>query len=259
MDLVPTPHGGFEPPSDHVNTTLASPELTTSRDNHRMKVLVAEDDKDAAEALRWGLSEVGIAADVVYNGHDALTQAERYLYDAVILDVMLPGGLDGFAVCRRLRDLRIPSKVMMLTARDGVIDRVAGLDSGADDYLIKPFAFAELLARLRALARRDNATTDTAVGDVAIDEVARTAKVGPSVLLLSRKEFDLLALLAQHAGRVVTHERIHDQGWGYERTPNSGLVDVYMSRLRKKLAATGSVAHIVNVRGVGYRLEVADE
>src|ERR1035437_3082913 len=106
-----------------------------------MKVLVVEDDKEAAETLRWGLAEAGIAADVVHNGGDAITQAQRSPYDAVILDVMLPGGLDGFAVCRRLRDLHVTSKVMMLTARDGVPDRVAGLDSGADDYLVKPFAF----------------------------------------------------------------------------------------------------------------------
>jgi two-component system OmpR family response regulator len=223
-----------------------------------MKVLVAEDDKKAAEMLRWGLSEAGIAADVVYNGQEAITQAGRYNYDAVILDVMLPGGLDGFAVCRRLRDLHVTSKVMMLTARDGIPDRVAGLDSGADDYLVKPFAFAELLARLRALSRRNEAPGDAAVGDLAVNEVTRIATVGTVALTLSRKEFDLLALLAQHAGQVVAHDRIHDHGWSYEGTPSSDLVDVYMSRLRRKLAVAGSLLRIVNVRGVGYRLDVGD-
>ncbi len=220
-----------------------------------MKVLVAEDDKAAAQALRWGLSEVGIAADVVYNGLDAIATAEHYTYDTIVLDVMLPGGMDGFAVCRRLRDLHVASHVLMLTARDGIQDRVAGLDSGADDYLVKPFAFAELLARLRALSRRDDHPRDTAVGDIVVNEIARVAKVGSTVLMLTRKEFDLLALLAQHAGRVVVHETVHDHGWGYEGTPNSGLVDVYMSRLRKKLAVAGSSVRILNVRGVGFRLE----
>jgi two-component system OmpR family response regulator len=219
-----------------------------------MKVLVAEDDKKAAAALQWGLSEAGIAADVVHNGHDAIAKAEHYSYNTIVLDVMLPGGMDGFAVCRRLRDLRVDSHVLMLTARDGIQDRVAGLDSGADDYLVKPFAFAELLARLRALARRNDAPRDTAVGDLAVNEITRIASVGAVRLSLTRKEFDLLALLAQHAGRVV----LHDHVWGYEDTPNSGLVDVYMSRLRKKLGAAGSNVSIVNVRGVGYRLEAGN-
>jgi DNA-binding response OmpR family regulator len=223
-----------------------------------MKVLVAEDDKKAAAALQWGLSEVGIAADVVHNGHDAIAKAEHYTYNTIVLDVMLPGGMDGFAVCRRLRDLHVDSHVLMLTARDGIQDRVAGLDSGADDYLVKPFAFAELLARLRALARRNDEPRDTAVGDLAVNEITRIANVGATRLTLTRKEFDLLALLAQHAGRVVLHEVVHDHVWGYEDTPNSGLVDVYMSRLRKKLAAAGSNVSIVNVRGVGYRLEARD-
>jgi two-component system OmpR family response regulator len=221
-----------------------------------VKVLVAEDDKHAAETLRWGLSDAGIAADVVHNGHDAVARARDYRYDVVILDVMLPGGLDGFAVCRHLRHLRVDAKVLMLTARDGVQDRVAGLDSGADDYLIKPFAFAELLARIRALLRRDGGTGDTNVGDIVVDDLARSARVGDRTLTLTRKEFDLLALLAQHVGRVVAHERIHDHCWSYEATPNSGLVDVYMSRLRKKLAAAQSTVRIVSLRGVGYRLEV---
>jgi DNA-binding response OmpR family regulator len=223
-----------------------------------MKVLVAEDDKEAAAALQWGLSEVGIAADVVYNGRDAIDKAEHYSYNTIVLDVMLPGGMDGFAVCRRLRDLHVASHVLMLTARDGIQDRVAGLDSGADDYLVKPFAFAELLARLRALSRRNDEPRDTAVGDLAVNEVTRIAKVGVTVLTLTRKEFDLLALLAQHAGRVVVHAAVHDHVWGYEDTPNSGLVDVYISRLRKKLGSAGSSVRIVNVRGVGYRLEAGN-
>jgi DNA-binding response OmpR family regulator len=221
-----------------------------------MKVLVVEDDKESADILRWGLAEAGIVADVVHNGGDAITEAQRTPYDAVILDVMLPDGPDGFAVCRRLRDLHVSSRVMMLTARDGIPDRVAGLDSGADDYLTKPFAFAELLARIRALVRRDPPLRATAVSDLDVDELTRIARVNGAELPLTRKEFDLLALLVQQAGHVVGLERILDHGWSLETTPNSGLVDVYMSRLRRKLAGAGSTVRIANVRGVGYRLEV---
>ena len=221
-----------------------------------MKVLVVEDDREAAETLRWGLAEAGIAVAVVHNGGDAISEAQRNPYDAVILDVMLPDGPDGFAVCRRLRDLHVTTRVMMLTARDGIPDRVSSLDSGADDYLTKPFSFAELLARIRALARRDPPPRDVTVSDVVVDELARIARVGGAELVLTRKEFDILALLTQHAGHVVVEERILDRGWTSDGMPGSGLVDVYMSRLRKKLARAGSTVRIVNVRGIGYRLEV---
>jgi DNA-binding response OmpR family regulator len=223
-----------------------------------VKVLVVEDDEETAATLRWGLAEAGIPADVVHNGADAIARSQVGTYDVVLLDVMLPDGLDGFAVCRRLRALRVTSRVMMLTARSGVSDRVSGLDCGADDYLTKPFAFAELLARLRALLRREPAPATAAVSDLVIDEPARTARVGDARLSLTRKEFDLLALLAGQAGRVVPAERLLDCGWSYEGAPNAGLVDVYMSRLRTKLARVGSAVRIVNVRGVGYRLELAD-
>jgi two-component system OmpR family response regulator len=221
-----------------------------------VKVLVVEDDQETADTLRWGLAEAGIAADVVHNGADAITQAQKDAYDTVILDVMLPGGPDGFAVCRRLRDLHVASRVMMLTARSAVTDRVAGLDSGADDYLTKPFAFAELLARIRALSRRDLEPRDATVSDLAVDELARVARVGPTPLVLTRKEFDLLALLAHNVGRVVDDDRLLDRGWGYEGAPSPGLVDVYMSRLRTKLVRAGSEVRIVSVRGVGYRMDV---
>jgi DNA-binding response OmpR family regulator len=221
-----------------------------------MKVLVVEDDREAAETLQWGLAEAGIAADVVHTGDDAIREAQRNAYDAVILDVMLAGGPDGFAVCRRLRDLHVTSRVMMLTARDGIPDRVSGLDSGADDYLTKPFAFAELLARIRALARRDPVPTGVAVSDLSVDELARVARVGGNEIALTRKEFDLLALLAQNAGHVVAEEYLLDRGWSSDSTPTAGLVDVYMSRLRRKLAGAGSRVRIVNLRGIGYRMEV---
>ena len=219
---------------------------------------MVEDDEKTAETLRWGLAEAGIPADVVHNGGDAIARSQEIAYDVVLLDVMLPDGPDGFAVCRRLRDLRVPTRVMMLTARSGVSDRVSGLDSGADDYLTKPFAFAELLARIRALGRRDPAPGTAAVSDLVIDELARTARVGEARLPLTRKEFDLLAVLTRQAGRVVSAERLLDSGWSYEGAPNAGLVDVYMSRLRTKLSRAGSSVRIVNVRGVGYRLEVTD-
>jgi two-component system OmpR family response regulator len=225
-------------------------------DNRTVKVLVVEDEKGAAENLRWGLAEAGIVADVVSTGNEAIERAQGNAYDAVLLDVMLPDGPDGFAVCRRLRELRVTSRIMMLTALSGVPDRVSGLDSGADDYLTKPFAFAELLARIRALSRRDGGARDTTVSDLVIDEAARVTTIAGTEMSLTRKEFDLLALLAQHAGRVVTGEQLVDRGWSYESTPNSGLVDVYMSRLRTKLARAGSRVRVVSVRGIGYRLEV---
>lgn len=221
-----------------------------------MKVLVVEDEKEAAETLRWGLAEAGMPADVVYNGNDAIERAQGNAYDAVILDVMLPDGPDGFAVCRRLREMRVTSWVIMLTALSGIPDRVSGLDLGADDYLTKPYAFAELLARIRAVSRRESGMRDTTLSDLRIDELARVCAVSGVPMALTRKEFDLLALLAQHAGRVVTDEQLVDRAWSYEFTPNSGLVDVYMSRLRTKLSRAGAAVRIVSVRGIGYRLEV---
>ena len=233
-----------------------APRETGRVDNRRVKVLVVEDEKEAAETLRWGLAEAGIPADVVHNGRDAIERAQANGYDAVILDVMLPDGPDGFAVCRSLREMRVTSWVIMLTALSAIPDRVSGLDSGADDYLTKPYAFAELLARIRARSRRENGMRNTTLSDLLIDEMARVAAVSGVPMALTRKEFDLLALLAQHAGRVVTDEQLVDRAWSYESTPNSGLVDVYMSRLRTKLTRAGSGVRILSVRGVGYRLEL---
>jgi DNA-binding response OmpR family regulator len=146
--------------------------------------------------------------------------------------------------------------VLFLSAMAQVDDRVRGLKAGGDDYLTKPFAFAELLARIRALARRDPVPTGVAVSDLSVDELARVARVGGNEIALTRKEFDLLALLAQNAGHVVAEEYLLDRGWSSDSTPTAGLVDVYMSRLRRKLAGAGSRVRIVNLRGIGYRMEV---
>ena len=217
---------------------------------------MVEDDEKTAETLRWGLAEAGIPADVVHNGGDAIARSQENAYDVVLLDVMLPDGPDGFAVCRRLRDLRVPTRVMMLTARSGVSDRVSGLNSGADDYLTKPFAFAELLARIRALGRRDPAPGTAAVSDLVIDELARTARVGEARLPLTRKEFDLLALLTRQAGRVVSgraspRQRLELRGCAQRRSGGrlhepvadqalaGGVLGAHRQRARGRLPAGG--------------------
>jgi two-component system, OmpR family, response regulator len=220
-----------------------------------MRLLVAEDEPKLAGLLRRGLSEEGHAADVARTGPDALSLATAVEYDAIVLDLMLPG-LDGVEVCRRLRAGGVWTPVLMLTARDAVEDRVAGLDAGADDYLPKPFSFVELLARLRALARRGTIERPAVleVGDLRLDPATRHAWRGDAELALSAKEFALLETFMRRAGRVVSRETLLEHAWDFAYENRSNVVDVYVRYLRGKIDRPFGRASLETVRGVGYRL-----
>jgi len=205
--------------------------------------------------LERGLREEGYAVDVALNGTDGLWLATENDYDAIVLDVMLPG-LDGFETCRRLRSAGVWAPVLMLTARDAVGDRVDGLDAGADDYLLKPFSFAELLARLRALVRRAPAERPTLLeaGDLRLDPAARRAWRGETELDLSTKEFALLELLLRRRGEALSRGQLLEGAWELGFETRSNLVDVYVRYLRDKIDRPFGRRSIETVRGIGYRL-----
>lgn len=208
-----------------------------------------------ADLLSRGLREEGHAVDVAGRGEDALWMAQAAGYDAILLDVMLPG-MDGFSVCRDLREREVWTPVLLLTARDAVDDRVTGLDTGADDYLVKPFSFAELLARLRALKRRVPAERPAIVqvGDLRLDPAGRRAWRREQELDLSPKEFALLELFMGHPGQVLSRLQLFEGAWdmGYERRSN--VIDVYIGYLRQKIDKAFGCSSLETVRGVGYRL-----
>jgi two-component system, OmpR family, response regulator len=220
-----------------------------------MRALIVEDEAKMAALLRRGLVEEGYAADVAGSGEDALWMARATPYDAIVLDVMLPG-VDGFAVCRELRESGVWAPVLMLTARDRIQDRVEGLDTGADDYLTKPFSFAELLARLRALTRRDPLERPTVleVGSLRLDPAARQAWRGDVEIDLSAKEFALLETFMRRPGQVLTRLALLEHAWDYAYENRSNVVDVYVRYLREKVDRPFGVSSIETVRGVGYRL-----
>jgi DNA-binding response OmpR family regulator len=216
-----------------------------------MRLLVVEDDPRLASVLVRGLRENGYAVDRAGDGDAALEHLATNDYDGVVLDLMIPG-VDGIEVCRRLREQRAPVPVLMLTARDTLDDRIRGLDAGADDYLAKPFAFAELLARLRALMRRGPVVADATmrVGDLAIDTRGRRVTRDGSEIALTTKEYALLEYLARNAGRVVGREEIAEHVWDERYDAFSNVIDVYVNRLRKKVDA----GRIVTRRSEGYML-----
>jgi len=224
-----------------------------------MRILIVEDDRRLADVTREGLEEIGMAADIVSDGESAVRAATSHPYDVVVLDVMLGDGPDGFEVCTRLRERDVPSAVLMLTALDAIPDRVRGLDAGADDYLSKPFAFSELAARLRALGRRPPAggapQTMYESRDVHLDTLTRRVSVNGQEVSLTRKEFDILELLISNPDHVLSKDRIRDHVWPTEVVPESNLVEVYVARLRRKLAMAGGDDYINTVRNVGYRFE----
>jgi two-component system OmpR family response regulator len=220
-----------------------------------MRVLIVEDEAKMAGLIRRGLEREGIAIDVAGDGEEGLWKAEAVEYDAIILDLMLPG-IDGLEVCRRLRQSGIWSSILMLTARDAVKDRVAGLDRGADDYLTKPFSYAELLARLRAIVRRGRPErpTELRVGDLRLDPATRQAWRGDQEVTLSAKEFALLETLMRRRGEVLSRFQLIEHAWDYEYENRSNIVDSYVRFLREKIDRPFGVASIETVRGVGYRL-----
>jgi two-component system OmpR family response regulator len=220
-----------------------------------MRVLVVEDDPKLAGMLRRGLQGDGMSVDLAHRGEDARWMAGATAYDAIVLDVMLPG-VDGFTVCRALRDDEVWSPVLMLTARDAVEDRVAGLDGGADDYLTKPFSFAELGARLRALARRGPVERPTVLsaGDLRLDPAARRVWRGDQELALSAKELALLEAFLRRKGDVLDRYQLLEQAWDQDYENRSNVVDVFVRYLREKIDRPFGVESIETVRGAGYRL-----
>jgi two-component system, OmpR family, response regulator len=220
-----------------------------------MRALVVEDEVKMAALIRRGLVEEGYAADVARTGEDALWMASATPYDAILLDVMLPGR-DGFDVCRELRETGVWTPILMLTARDGVDDRVAGLDSGADDYLTKPFSFAELLARLRALTRRGLSERPTVleVGSLRLDPATREVWRKGVKVDLSTKEFALLETFMRRPGHVLSRLDLLDHAWDYAYENRSNVVDVYVRYLRAKIDRPFGQSSIETVRGAGYRL-----
>jgi len=225
------------------------------RHNRLVRILIVEDEPKMAALVARALREEGHAADISTRGEDALWMAQAAPYDAIVLDVMLPG-LDGIEVLRRLRADEVWTPVLLLTARDAVGDRVGGLDAGADDYLTKPFSFAELLARLRAIARRGPVERPAVLqlGDLRLDPAAHRVWRGESELKLSAREFALLELLMRRPGETLTRLQILEGGWDMAFESRSNIVDVYMRYLREKIDRPFGRESIETVRGVGYRL-----
>jgi two-component system OmpR family response regulator len=220
-----------------------------------VRVLVVEDEVRMANVIRRSLVKEGLAADVANAGHDAIAMASMVDYDAIVLDVMLPGQ-SGFDACRILRERGIWSPVLMLTALDAVEDRVAGLDSGADDYLVKPFALAELHARLRSLARRGRPERPTVlrVNNLRLDPARHEVHRGNTTIKLSAKEFALLEALMRRPGEVLTRLELIESAWDMAYEIRSNIVDVYIRRLRRKIDEPFGASSLETVRGVGYRL-----
>jgi DNA-binding response OmpR family regulator len=220
-----------------------------------MRVLLVEDDPTLGDSVSAYLRRSGYAVDLATSGEQALGSLARAPYDAIVLDLGLPG-VDGLHVCRRLRAAGRQTRVLMATARDAVEDRVLGLDSGADDYLVKPYALPELVARLRALLRRpaDAVDVELRVADLALDTRARRARRGAREIELTTKEFAVLETLMRHPGAVLTRERISEHAWDANYDPASNVIDVYVARLRRKIDGPGEPPLLETVRGAGYRL-----
>ncbi len=220
-----------------------------------MRVLLVEDDPALQAAVQRWLEHAGFAVDAAGDGARALALAAMNDYDLAVLDLGLPD-MDGMEVCRRLRARHAPVRILMATARDSVADRISGLDTGADDYLVKPYALGELEARLRALLRRPAAAAPVTltVGDLALDTATRVARRGARAIPLTTKEYAVLETLLRHPGEVLTREHLAQHAWDDNVDPASNVIDVYIGRLRKKVDAEGEVPLLHTIRGAGYRL-----
>ena len=219
-----------------------------------MRILVVEDDKGTARFIKKGLSEEGFMADAISGGEEGLFMATTEIYDLIILDVMLPE-INGFEVLRGIRQKGVSTPVLFLTAKDEKEDIIHGLDLGADDYLVKPFAFAELLARIRAVLRRGQTSDQMQkliIGDLVLDRVARQARRNDKIIELTAKEFQLLEYMMRNAGQILTKTMILDRVWGYDFDTQSNIIEVHVNRLRAKVDKGFSTKLIHTVRGVGY-------
>lgn len=226
-----------------------------------MRVLIVEDERKISAYVKRGLEEQGYAVDAAFTGREALEWVETVNFDVMILDILLPE-IDGLAVCREVRKRNYRSPILMLTARDAIDDRVAGLDAGADDYLVKPFALKELLARLRALTRRATDAPKSPIlqlADLTLDTLTRRVRRGGKVIELTAKEYAVLECLMREPERVLTRTEIAEHVWNYDVYNQSNIVDVYIRNLRRKLDDLFEVKLIETVRGAGYRLSIKSD
>jgi DNA-binding response OmpR family regulator len=220
-----------------------------------MRILVVEDDRRLSNIIKRGLVEEGYAVDAVYDGDDGQYFAENTAYDLIILDIMLPKR-DGIQVCRELRAKEVNTPILLLTARDTVEDKVIGLDSGADDYMVKPFAFNELLARIRALLRRESLakTPKLVVAELVMDTLTREVQYKGNHIELTNKEYIILDYFMRHPNIVISRTMLENHAWDYEFDSSSNLIDVYIRKLRRKIGGDGD-SPIQTIRGAGYRLK----
>jgi two-component system OmpR family response regulator len=224
-----------------------------------MRVLVVEDEVKLASVIRKGLKEEGAIADVAIRGEDALWMAAENAYDVMLLDINLPG-ISGLETCQRLRKRGVRAPILMLTAFDGIDDRIAGLDTGADDYMVKPFDFGELLARVRALSRRGPVARGTVlrVGDLTLDTATHAVRRGDAEIALSVKELQVLEVFMRRPGHVLSRFDLLEGAWGSDYENRSNVIDVYVGYLRDKLDRPFGVATIETIRGAGYRMRAAN-
>jgi DNA-binding response OmpR family regulator len=217
-----------------------------------MRILVVEDEHKIGASIKRGLEQEGYAVDLAYDGEEGYDMASSETYSVIVLDLMLPK-MDGLTICKKLRDERNHTPILVLTAKGEISDRVFGLDAGADDYLVKPFAFAELVARIRALSRRpkEDLGTTLTVGDLSLDSVGYSVRKGKFEITLSKKEFSLLEYLMRHKGKVVTKEQIMQSVWDYEADILPNTIEVFIGYLRNKIGTD----IIKTVRGFGYKIE----